>query len=187
MLISDKLISSNWTTFPLPTPPLPVDWVISYEIWAFISSSLHCLIDFCSEDVMVSVKIINTHNPALYIYYLFPNIALRLIEAKRVKLEYMSNCLCHRFSVRCNFPCSSHPWKHLAMSRNIFSSIKSFLYLSVFGKWGVLVFFFLSFFIILVRYSFEGRHSPFKMAAGGFVLPEAWHTFDPKLACSGMV
>lgn len=96
--------------------------------------SLHCLIDFCSEDVMVSVKIINTHNPALYIYYLFPNIALQLIEAKRVKLEYMSNCLCHRFSVRCNFPCSSHPWKHLAMSRNIFSSIKSFLYLSVFGK-----------------------------------------------------
>lgn len=122
---------------------------------------------------MVSMKIINTHNPALYVYYLFPNIALWLIEAKRVKLEYMSNCRCHRFSVRCNFPCSSHPWKHLAMSRNIFSSIKSFLYLSVLGSEELCFLFLFFFFIILVRYSFEGRHSSFKMAAGGFVLPEA--------------
>lgn len=47
----------------------------------------------------------------LHIFYLFSRIALGLIEAKRVKLEYMSNCLCHWFSTRYNFPPSAYPQK----------------------------------------------------------------------------
>lgn len=47
---------------------------------------------------MVSIKIINTHTPALYVHYLFPSVAVELVHAKRVKLEYMSNWLCLWFS-----------------------------------------------------------------------------------------
>lgn len=53
---------------------------------------------------MVSNKIINTHNPAQDVHYLFPSVVLELIHAKRVKLEYMSNCLCHWLSNGYYFP-----------------------------------------------------------------------------------
>ena len=75
-----------------------------------------CLI-LCSETVKVSIKIINS--PALYVHYLFSNVALGLIQAKGVKLEYMSHCLYHWFSTGCYSP-HPHP------SGNIWQCLETF-------------------------------------------------------------
>lgn len=56
----------------------------------------------------------------LHVFYLFFRVALGLIEAKRIKLEYMSSCLCLGSQLGIIFSPLPIPRKHLAMSRDTF-------------------------------------------------------------------
>lgn len=119
-----SLLSFLNTFLPVELHFPPVDCLGQQLVKSGYSVHLLCIayLILCSEAVRVSIKVIYTYNPVLYVQYLFSSLALGLIQGKRVKLEYMSNCPYHQFSTGCittPLPTPA-PKKLLTMSRNIF-------------------------------------------------------------------